>query len=37
MGLPNANENEFYGFWKFGYLALEKFWKSIRIFLKELV
>ena len=29
MGLPNANENEFYGFWKFSYLALEKFWKSI--------
>jgi len=28
MGFLDANENEFHGFWKFGYLALEKFWKS---------
>ena len=29
MGFLDANENEFHGFWKFGYLALEKFWKSV--------
>ena len=30
MGLQNVNENEFHGFWKFGYLALEQFWKFFK-------
>ena len=27
IGLQNGNENGFHGFWKFGNLAVEKFWK----------
>ena len=26
VGFQNVNESEFHEFWKFGYLALEKFW-----------
>ena len=28
IGLQNGNENVFHGFWKFGNLAVEKFWKN---------
>ena len=35
MGFQNANENELEWFWKFGHLALEKFWKSSEIISKR--
>ena len=31
-----ANHNDYFGFWKFDNLALEKFWKFLVIFLRSL-